>query len=96
MARGGDEIDGARLGCDVGEHLKRVRTGSIVGEVMFDRPDVVEAHGLGLDGELGLLHEALHIRNPVEVLIAQVHAYLHWFLQCGGWRKRRKDAHQVV
>ena len=75
--RGGDQVDRAGLRRDIGEQLERVRARRVIGEMMFDRPDVVETHGFGFDGEIRFLHEALDIWNPVEVLISQMQSYSH-------------------
>jgi hypothetical protein len=75
--RGGDELDLLRLGRHVAQHLERIGAGRVVGEVMLDRTDVVEAHRLGLDGELRFLHERLDVRSAVEILISEMQSDFH-------------------
>jgi len=75
--RRGDQVDLAGLGGDIGQHAERIGTGRVVGEVVLDRPDEIEAHRLCLDGEPGFLHEGLPVRKPVQILVTQMQSYPH-------------------
>ena len=45
--------------------------------MVFDRADIVKAHGLRLDADLGFLAVKLVIGNAVQVLERQMDADLH-------------------
>ena len=65
-------LRGLRLRRDIGQDLEIVRARRVVGEMMFDRRDVVESHRLGLDGELGFSPEKFGIRHAMQILIPEL------------------------
>ena len=45
--------------------------------MMFDHRREIEAHGFGLDGDLGFFREEFRIRNAVQILKTEMDTYLH-------------------
>ena len=74
---GRHQLDGLGLGRNPCQRLDRVRAGGIVGEMVFDDADPIEAHRFGLDADLDFLSVKILVRNAVQVLERKVDADLH-------------------